>query len=289
MSRTKEETIENSPLRQLQLVELDILKEVVKICEENKFRYFLLGGTFLGAVRHKGFIPWDDDIDIGMPRPDYEKFMKIATQALPKELLYKNFRLGNEKTIYFARVENPSIQVEDSSALEKRVRNAWIDIFPLDGMPNNIIARRIKESYLLYRRLLLQYSQFSVIVNQDLPNRPKHEQILINIGKLIKPERFLDTKKCLKKLDKALRKCDYESSDYIVNFMGAYKFKEMFRRDIYEETHEYKFETELLTAPKDYDLVLRQMYGDYMKPPVEKDRNKHHSRVIGKTIVAKSL
>lgn len=280
MSSKKEETLENSPLRQLQLVELDILKEVAKLCEENDLRYFLMGGTFLGAVRHKGFIPWDDDIDIGMPRPDYERFISIAQRNLPEYLQYKNFRIGNEQTIYFARVENSKIRIEDTSAIEKRIRNAWIDIFPLDGMPNNAVARKIKEGYLLYRRLLLQYSQFNVIVNQDLPNRPKHEQMLINLGRIIKPERFLDTKKCLKKLDKSLRRCDYEKSDYVVNFMGAYKFKEMFPKSFYDSAVLYDFESEKFIAPKDYDFVLRQMYGDYMKPPEGKDRNKHHSRVI---------
>lgn len=267
-------------LRELQLVELDILKEVVRICEKHGLRYYLLGGTFLGAVRHKGFIPWDDDIDIGMPRPDYEEFMRIAIDSLPEHMTYRNFRIGNEDTIYFSRVENSSIQVEDSSAIEKRIRSAWIDIFPLDGMPKNVILRIIKKGYLLHRRLLLQYSQFNRIVNQDLPGRPRHERILIRIGKAVKPERFFDTKKSLKKLDKVLRSCDYESSDYVVNFMGAYKFKEMFPKKIYEKTAKYLFETEMLTAPSEYEYVLTQMYGEYMNPPKESERNKHHIQVI---------
>ena len=133
-------------LRNVQLAELDILKLVKRICDKYDIKYSLHGGTLLGAVRHGGFIPWDDDIDIGMPRPDYEEFMRIVRDFLPEHMIYRNFRIGNEDTIFFSRVEDSSIQVEDSSAIKKRNRNAWIDIFPLDGMPKNVIVRKIKEA-----------------------------------------------------------------------------------------------------------------------------------------------
>ena len=271
-----------TPLRKLQLTELEILKKVIKICEEEKLQYYLMGGTFLGAIRHKGFIPWDDDIDISMPREDYEKFYKIADRKLPKGLIYKNFLKGNEKTIYFSRVEDTNVKIKDESAIKHRTRNSWIDIFPLDGMPNNVIIRQFHKLRLLYRRLLLQYSQFSTIVNQDLPNRPLHEKILIKVGKFFNFEKLLDTKKCLIKLDKAIRKYDYSKSKYVANFMGAYKFKEMFKKEIYDNYTQYQFEDIKAYAPKDYDTVLTQMYGDYMTPPKEADQNKHHSKVIEK-------
>ena len=269
-----------SSLRKLQLIELDILKEVVKICKKNNLKYFLNGGTFLGAVRHKGFIPWDDDIDITMPRPDYEKFMEIAPKQLKNNLVFKNFKLGNEKTIYFSRVENSKIQIRDTSAIVHRVRNAWIDIFPLDGMPNNVIIRQIHKFVLLYRKLLLQYSLFSIIVNQDLPNRPFHEKVLIKIGQIFNFEKILDSNKCLYKLDKAMRRYDYNKSKYIVNFMSAYRFREMFEKTVFDDCIEYQFETEKLNAPRDYDKMLTKMYGEYMKLPPEEHRNKHHSEVI---------
>jgi len=269
-----------TPLRKLQLTELEILKDVIRVCKEENLRYFLMGGTFLGAVRHKGFIPWDDDIDISMPREDYDRFFEIAQEKLNDKYIYKNFKKGNEKTIYFSRVEDKSVQIEDNSAITKRTRNAWIDVFPLDGMPNNPIIRKFRQARLLYRRLLLQYSQFSIIVNQDLPNRPFLEKMLIKVGKIFNFEKHLDTEKCLYKLDKVIRKSKYENSKYVANFMGAYKFKEMFKKEIYDNTAVYDFETEKVIAPKDYDFVLKQLYGDYMKIPPEHQQNKHHSKVI---------
>lgn len=267
-------------IRKLQLIELEILKEVVDICNRNNIKYFLMGGTFLGAVRHKGFIPWDDDIDIGMPRNDYEKFIKIIKKELPSNLQFKNFKELENPTIYFSRVEDESAKIKDNSAIVKRVRSAWIDIFPLDGMPNNSFIRFLHKIRLLFLRGLLQYSQFSIIVNQKLPNRPWYEKVLIWVGNIINFEKILDTKKCMYRLDKTLTKYKYEDSKYVVNFMGAYKFKEMFKKEIYEKSALYKFEDLMLVAPKEYDFVLRQMYGDYMKVPPVEEQNKHFSEVI---------
>lgn len=268
-------------IRRLQLTELEILKKVITLCEKEDIKYYLLGGTFLGAIRHKGFIPWDDDIDIGMPRPDYDRFFDIAPKELEDNLEYKNYWKGNETTVYFSRVENRDVQIVDRSAIKHRIRNAWIDIFPLDGMPNSMLARKLHQVHLLYRRALLQFSQFSVIVNQDLPNRPLHEKLLIDFGNSFNLEKLLNKDKCMHKLDFLLRRYPYDRSKYVVNFMGAYKFKEMFPKGIYESTRKYQFETEELVAPEQYDTVLKQLYGDYMTLPPEQQRNKHHSIVLG--------
>ena len=146
---------QQSDLRKLQLNELQIMDCFTEICRKNGLQYFLLGGTFLGAVRHKGFIPWDDDIDVGMPREDYERFYELVDEALPENYVYRNFKKGNETTIYFSRIEDTSFIIEDNSANIKRTRYAWIDIFPLDGMPDNKLIRNIHKFVLLYRRLAL--------------------------------------------------------------------------------------------------------------------------------------
>lgn len=271
----------NSKLRELQLEELRILKEFLEIVKEYKLRYFMLGGTLLGAVRHKGFIPWDDDIDIGMPREDYEKFIKKILERKMNKIKFKNFNYSDEVNIYFSRMESEKIKIYDNSAITKKIeRWAWIDIFPLDGVPNNIFVRQLYKFKMLRLRLLLQYSMFSKIVNQNLPNRPIHEKLLIEFGKLIPFEKFLDKKKYLKLIDINLKKYKYNNSNYVINCMGIYKFKEMFSKKIYDEIQEYKFENLELIGPKNYDFVLKQLYGDYMKLPPEKDRNKHHTELI---------
>lgn len=266
-------------LRKLQLIELDILKEIIKICEENNITYYLLGGTLLGAVRHKGFIPWDDDIDIGIKRSDYEKLIDILWKNKIKNLVIDNPKYNKNSLIYITRIENPKFKIKDYSANDCQIRNAWIDIFPIDGMPNNIIKRQFHKFKLLYLRLMFKYSIFSKFVNQRLTGRPIYEKILIIIAKLIKPEKFLSKEKRIMKLNKALKKYSFETSNYVVNMLGAYKFREMFPKQIYEEISTYHFEELKLTAPKNYDYVLKQLYGDYMKEPENKIH--HHIEIQG--------
>lgn len=271
----------NNLLRNLQLVELEILDEIVEIFNKNNLTYYISGGTFLGAVRHKGFIPWDDDIDVAMPRTDYEKFKKIANKELSKKYKYRNFE--NDKTIKvcFSRVETDKIKVKDLSAEKEDIRNAWIDIFPLDGMPNSKIKSFFRKTKLLYLRMMLQYSEFSTIVNQNLPNRPFYEKILIFFGKIIPFERILDSRKIMYKLDKELKSVSEKTSKYYVNFLGIYKFKSIMLKDeIYKDGALYEFEGKKYNAPKEYDKYLKQIYGDYHALPKNIDRNKHHIEVI---------
>lgn len=267
--------------RDLQLAELSILQEFLKICEKYHLRYFMLGGTFLGAIRHKGFIPWDDDIDIGMPRQDYEKFILLSNK-LPQNLGILNFKTTEKYDNYIIKIIDKSIKFKRTDTLnENKIFNLWIDIFPLDGMPSNYFSMKIHKFKLLFTRLLLQYSKFKTGVNIK-KKRNFLESLLIKFGFIFTKFIKLDSKKQLYKLDKLLKKYDYESSKFVVNFMGAYKFKEMFEKKIYDETAEYEFEDLRLIAPKNYDKVLTQMYGDYMKLPDENQRFSHSIKLENK-------
>lgn len=264
----------------LHSIEKEIIVYYIQICEKLGLKYTILGGTLLGAVRHKNFIPWDDDVDFGMPRPDYEKLINYLIKHDNKSFPFKNFRNSDIKT-YFSRIENKKAKIIDRSAEKKDERNAWIDIFPLDGMPSNKLLLKAHQVNLLRLRLLLQYSQFSDIVNVSLTERPIVEKIFIKLGELLKPERFLNTHKIMIKLDKSLKKYTYENSLFAVNFMGAYKFREMFDRNVYEDLVLYSFDDIQLFGPREYDLVLSQLYGKkYMLPPSKMVMNKHFTEIV---------
>lgn len=269
----------NENLRELQLVDLALFNKFSKFCEENNIKYFALGGTLLGAVRHKGFIPWDDDMDLGIPREDYEKLLLLCS----KEKV--NFELHTYKNDanyyrYFARVEDSSIKIKRTDNRIEEISSAWIDIFPLDGMPNNFVLRKVWKYYLLYRRARYKLSCFDKAVNVNKKGRPFIERVLVKVGRIIPTQKLLNTKKELMKLDKALKRFPYSKSDYLVNAMGAYKFNEMFHKKVYGDGRWYDFENTKIWGPEDYDTVCRQLYGDYMLPPREEDRNHHCSQIL---------
>jgi len=268
-------------LRELQLVELDILKETIRICNENNITYYMLGGTLLGAVRHKGFIPWDDDMDIGILRTEYERFLEIAPEQLRKGLCLQTYKTTDEYLHYPAKVVNGQVKVVSKATKNAEILPAWIDIFPLDGMPNNLIFNKMHQFSLLSKRANLNFSSFDEVVNLNAYKRPLIERLLIWIGKHTKIGRSIDTKKQLDRIDKALKEYPPESSKYYVNFMGAYKFKEMFLKSYYGNGKVYDFEDIKLIGPENADAVLTQMYGNYMEFPPEDQRNKHCTEVIG--------
>lgn len=266
-------------LRDLQLCELEIVRDVKAICEKHGIQLYMIGGTFLGAVRHKGFIPWDDDVDLCMSRRDYETFIQVAPKELKEGYRLRHFATDPEMPYYPAQVVDPSFEILDTSAQVAKTRCAWIDLFPLDGMPEGKASFFLHKYRLLYLRMMLKYSQFSEVVAVNLKHRPFHERVLVAVGKHIRLEKWLDTGKRMRLIDKCLKKYPFEEASRVLNFMGAYKFRELFPRSIYDSVAEYPFEDMTLPGPADYDTVNRQLYGDYMTPPPVQEQNKHGTEI----------
>jgi len=269
----------NIQVRNLQLLELNILKEVKDICDKNNLKYYLLGGTLLGSVRHKGFIPWDDDIDICMPREDYEKFLEIAPIQLKKSYKLSNYKNNKDYILYFSKVTNSLIKLKSKEKKYEEIVPAWIDIFPLDGMPNNILIRKIHQFNFFIKKTMLTLSNFNEI-NINTINTSILKKIFFWLEKYIEFSKFINSKRQLDKIDILLKKYPYENSKYVCNFMGAYKFKEMFSKKLYDDSSTYIFEDIEVVAPRDYDFYLTQLYGDYMKLPPENERNRHLTEIL---------
>ncbi len=260
---------------------LQVLQDVIRVLDELNVPYYMQGGTMLGAIRHGGFIPWDDDVDLGVPRPQYERLLKEVADKLPENLELQTYWDETEHHYYFARIVDKRYQIRRMGSLEERLENIWVDLFPLDGMPNGWLTRWWHKCRLLTARLKYHLSCFKK-VNIKRPGRPLVERIIIQIAKITRVGSWFNTRKQLDKMDRLLKKYPLENSDYIVNFMGqtSYKFNEMFKKEVYGETTLYGFEDLRLVGPQQYDAYLKSLYGDYMTPPREQDRNAHVSELV---------
>ena len=272
---------EKQSLNQTQRYILQVLQEVVQVLEELNIPYYMQGGTMLGAVRHQGFIPWDDDVDLGIPRADYERLLEQVSAHLPENLELRTYQDATSHHYYFARIVDKRYQIRRMGSLEERLENIWVDLFPLDGMPNGVLRRNWHKIRLLWVRLKYHLSCFEK-VNIKRPGRPWIERAIIGFVRLTRIGKWLNTRKQLDKLDRLLKKYPPEKSNYLVNFTGQtnYKFNEMFKKEVYGNPTRYPFETLSLVGPEQYDTYLTSLYGDYMTPPKESDRNAHVSELV---------
>ena len=258
----------------LHQVDLEIVKEVVKICDNHGLTYYMLGGTMLGAIRHKGFIPWDDDIDLGIPRQDYEKFLEIAPSELSNHLKVVNYKTDPEYHYYITRILDTDTKVvEERIGGDKKYTNASIDIFPIDGTPNNSILRKIYFIRVLYHRALMSLC-YKDSIDRKRP-RGILEKILLWMMERLPIEKMTTAYQQKEKIDKLLRKQNIEGAKFIGNIMGAYRTREIVPAEFYGRGRMYPFENiELrgMDLPNEY---LEYTYGDYMKLPPEHERKTH--------------
>ncbi len=268
-------------LNETQQYILQVLREVIHVLDELEIPYYMQGGTMLGAIRHGGFIPWDDDVDLGIPRADYERLLTKVAERLPENLELRTYDDASDHHYYFARIVDTRYQIRRMGSLEERLENVWVDLFPLDGMPNGAMARMWHKLRLLMVRLKYHLSCFEK-VNIKRPGRPAIERFIIKIATWTRVGKWFNTRKQLDKMDALLKKYPPEESDWLINFMGqtSYKFNEMFKKEVYGKKTAYQFEDFSLIGPEQYDAYLKSLYGDYMTPPKESDRNAHVSELV---------
>lgn len=267
-------------LRKLQLEEKKILDVFVEICEKYKLRYYLTGGTLLGAVRHKGFIPWDDDIDVVMPRPDYEKFWKVAGKEVKEPIYVADIHHNPESRWDKILLANRNYKIIAKATNNPQVLDAWIDIFPLDGLPNNPILNLIHKVKLVYFESRSKIAQYDDVVNV-VRKRGVINNIIVKIVGLPIFTRNKDYRKYILKLDKQLQKYNYEDCKKVCDFTGGFGFKETFNYEDQGDGAFYEFEGSRYKGPVNAKAVLTAIYGpDYMTPPPENDRNKHSAEFV---------
>ena len=229
-------------IRRLQIAQLDLVRLYKEICEKEHLRYFMIGGTMLGAVRHKGFIPWDDDVDFGMPRADHDKFLKAAGKYLPEGYHLLDDKTTKDYLYYIPRLTCSKTKVRCSMYEEESIEDVSIDVFALDGMPDTKLGQYIHEFRMLAMHALYKFSVFDKYVAVNNPKRTWYEKVLCFLCKHLSLQKLFSPRKRLDARDRMSRRYDYDESNFIMNHMGAYKLKDMFPKSVFGDGKQYDFE-----------------------------------------------
>ena len=250
-------------LEEIQGILLDIMTDIDSFCRENNIRYIISSGTLLGAVRHKGFIPWDDDADMFMPREDFDRFVKIY-KGRKYHLLYNT---RNEKEFFaaaYAKISDPGT----ANAAEKKSRCRYgvnVDIFPLDSVPED---PKLRQDYMhkvmrLHNRLYFRQKRF--LGSNYLRTIP----VFIH---------SLDW--WWNKVDSLIRRGGFDDSPLVAHIVGTCNYRTVFPKSWLDNLKDIEFAGRSFMTLSDTDSYLRMVYGDYMTPPALKDRNGHRYRMF---------
>ena len=262
---------DSETLRKVHEVELEILEEFKRVCKKNKLRYFLVGGTCLGMIRHKGFIPWDDDIDVGMPRSDYDKFLKIAKDELDSKYFVDSMENNKNYLLPFAKIMKKNTLFIESVRNNVDGNNGiFIDIFPFENVKKGGLGYKI--------RFAISYALVDTLFYKSKLRKLKNT--------MFKPLTvifsFLTKKRLKKILHFVVTKCKDDNSKYISVIGTGYGYrKELMKREDILPTKEVLFENRKVSGMANPNAYLKSLYGDYMKlPPKEKRINHMPEKII---------
>ena len=248
-------------LKRMQEIQLELLLEIDRICRKNHIKYCIMGGTLLGAVRHKGFIPWDDDVDVAMLRGEYKKFVEACRRDLNTEKYFlqdfasdKYYRWGYSKLI-----KNGTVYERDGQEALKMRKAVFADIFLMDGMPDNYVLERI-HNFVCFCIRKVMWSPVGKLVSKNILLRVWYALLsLIPRGISVAMINLL------------AKLCPANKNEWLRPITFPLKYK----RKWLTELTEIEFEGHMVYATKDADAMLKEQYGDYMQLPPEEERVGH--------------
>ena len=256
---------------------LDILKAFMKICKDNGLTYYCCAGTAIGAVRHHGIIPWDDDIDVIMPRPDYDRLLEIAKTANFGK--YEIITPYDDETypLYFSKLSN-----RNTTLIEDRqipcVIGLYVDIFPLDATDDDVAkAKRLKDRYTKIINRLNAVSTHNTFGEYLSLLKKKEKWGRFAIKTLAFFCRSALRRHLIRQMDRLSHLYDYDKAKNVQVYTGSYGHREVFPKSWLGKGKEFPFEDTTVMLPECYDEYLRHFFNDYMQfPPVEQRIEKHN-------------
>ncbi len=257
-------------MSEIKMMSLDILKDIKRVCEELHLTYFLDSGTLLGAIRHNGFIPWDDDIDIVMPRPDYDRFCKEYNKFSNSNYYVSSLENSKNYFFSFAKVyDRRTKKIEHGTYLLKQ--GLCLDIFPLDGYPDSVREH--------YDNCVNVFNKYASAVGYAFVQHYKFNPLKLLQNIILFLFRHFIVRKCALSVHEFASSIDYDSSEYVgCNSIMYYNQKNCraMKKSVFTPMM-HQFEDDYFIIPAGYDEVLTKYYGsDYMTPPPEDKRTSSH-------------
>lgn len=262
--------------REVQLKILEIFKEFKKVCDENGLVYYAIGGTAIGAVRHNGFIPWDDDLDVAMPYDDYRRFIEIADEKLPDDLRLFDCNSHLHNTLLFVKVHDINTCFVEKAELgfTDDYKGVYIDIMPICGFPSGdneqkAHAAKIQKLVRLNRKSRQRYKE-----NKKL--KSKALWILSKPFNMIVPSDYY-----FKKWKAVIEEYSCNDSEYY-GFVWSPRIgpSRVFPKEWFGDGTDVRFEDTYVRCPQDYDSFLTRVFGDYMTLPPVEERKVHQAGII---------
>lgn len=257
---------------------LDILKFTIKVCEEHGLKYYVCGGTAIGTVRHQGFIPWDDDIDIIMPRPDYIEFGRIMNEMNDDNYEFLSYSSNKDYFHPMGKISDKHTTLLELDS-QNYIEGLYLDVFPLDGCSNSF--EEFKKDLVKYQHLYLKLQVVLEPMNRRLAGGllrmcKKHNYYFLRYLPyyIIRP--FLNRKKIIADMMEFEESHRYDDSIFVACYSGSYKTKEYIPKNWLGSGRKMRFEGIDVIMPDNYDAYLKNFYGDYMKLPPESKRVSHH-------------
>lgn len=266
--------MDNKTLRKVQLVQLEIAKEIKRVCEENNIKYFLTAGTLLGAIRHKGFIPWDDDLDIAMLKDDYDRFIEIAPEELKEQYEIQNWYTDSKCPFEFSKIRKKGTVYIEGKSNEKRDNGIYIDVIVyINFSDDKDELVKVHNRMLDLHRVLLMKCGFKPWYDDGKTNWKKRiGYVLYQIKAL-----FVSHEKLVKEFEAIQNK--YPNSTKNLHGMIESRSFSPIKREWYDTVQMVKFEDVLFPIPVGYEGYLELCYGDYMQLPPEDERENRHQIV----------
>ena len=256
-------------LNQIQRKLLDMLCWFHNYCIENEITYYAVGGTMIGSLRHKGFIPWDDDIDIAIPRKDYMRLIKVFKGIKDGYILESPYDMNNDYLYSYSKLYDTRTTLVEKTRKPCK-RGVYIDIFPLDGI-GNTFNEAVDNFKKIDRKNMLLMAK-TCVVRKD---RAWYKNASIYVARLI-PNFLCEDKQLSISIDQSASSINKDNSIYVANLMGAYRFKEITKREYFGTPTLYSFENIKIFGPEKYDKYLSGIYGNWRQlPPIEKRYTKH--------------